>query len=189
MSDDLLVASSGSVLAPPPDRCHFFVKRKKRNCRMLVKPGKKFCGEHALEKDNPDFANPNLSVKRIPCPYDPKHSCEEARLESHMLKCRAKPVPLPDYCEKGVNGSFGEDPSEKATTIGSVTDEKLMSVIDTIDRVFATLEKKFTVSILSHPVVEDHMKDPSFGPSVLKHLKQNSSILGLLESNDLLQVG
>ena len=28
-------------------RCHFFVQRKKRNCRMMVKSGHKFCGEHA----------------------------------------------------------------------------------------------------------------------------------------------
>ena len=29
-------------------RCTFFVLRKKRSCRMFVKPGKSFCGEHTL---------------------------------------------------------------------------------------------------------------------------------------------
>ncbi len=36
------------------DRCAHFVQRKKRTCRMMIKPGKKYCGEHAnLEEEVP----------------------------------------------------------------------------------------------------------------------------------------
>lgn len=184
------MSEAAAIGGDPDERCHFFVKRKKRNCRMLVKPGKKFCGEHALDKDNPDFQNPNLSVKRIPCPYDPKHSCEETKLESHLKKCRAKPLPPPIYCEKGINGSFEEDSGdEKPLRIGTVSDEKLMAVIGTIERVYETIKEHFTERILTHPVVEEEMQDhPSFGPSVRKHLKQNSSLLGHLNEAELLKV-
>lgn len=34
------------------DRCSFFVLRKKRKCKMMVRPGKRFCGEHAHLEDD-----------------------------------------------------------------------------------------------------------------------------------------
>ena len=43
-------------------------------------------------------------------------------------------------------------------------------------------------NILSHEAVEAEMKDPSFGPAALKHLKQNSSLIGLLKQKRLLEV-
>ena len=42
---------NGQDLAAAEDRCNFFVQRKKRNCRMMVKPGKRFCGEHGLHEE------------------------------------------------------------------------------------------------------------------------------------------
>ena len=41
--------------------------------------------------------------KRIPCPLDPKHSCAESRLESHLKKCPAKQQFQPSYISKQVN--------------------------------------------------------------------------------------
>jgi hypothetical protein len=42
---------SDSMIFYVDERCAFFVQRKKRNCRMMVKPGKRFCGEHAFHEE------------------------------------------------------------------------------------------------------------------------------------------
>ena len=41
----------GRLAESENDRCAHFVQRKKRTCRMMVKPGKRFCGEHATEEE------------------------------------------------------------------------------------------------------------------------------------------
>lgn len=59
--------------------CGYVVPNKKRPCRMLVKSGKRFCGEHAmLEEGNGSSAEDHReeeekksSKARMPCPYDP----------------------------------------------------------------------------------------------------------------------
>ena len=52
--------------------CMYFVKRKRRYCRMIVKEGKKYCGEHqpvSLEFNHSD--KEGSENKRIKCPLDP----------------------------------------------------------------------------------------------------------------------
>jgi hypothetical protein len=44
---DVKRVKTGQLATADADRCTFFVLRKKRSCRMMVKPGKRFCGEHA----------------------------------------------------------------------------------------------------------------------------------------------
>lgn len=54
--------------------CGYTVPTKKRPCRMLVKVGKKFCGEHAVleQNDTPADGTQPTEYARMPCPYDPK---------------------------------------------------------------------------------------------------------------------
>lgn len=43
----------GAAMAAPepePGRCAHFVLRKRRFCRMVPAPGRRFCGEHGLEE-------------------------------------------------------------------------------------------------------------------------------------------
>ena len=62
------MASSESIVV---NTCAYFVPRKKRHCKMTVRSGKKFCGEHAvLEKD--DVIVEENNAARMPCPYDSK---------------------------------------------------------------------------------------------------------------------
>ena len=52
------------------NHCMYFVRRKRRYCRMTVKKGKKYCGEHqnvSSELNCPEA----LENKRITCPLDP----------------------------------------------------------------------------------------------------------------------
>lgn len=64
------------------ETCSYFLQAKKRNCRMSVKSGRKFCGEHAAfenfqnsdEKtnDNSSKTSKTSRYERVDCPYDPK---------------------------------------------------------------------------------------------------------------------
>ena len=43
---DSFLDSSQNIIRPDPGACGFYVQRKKRFCRMIVKPGAQYCGEH-----------------------------------------------------------------------------------------------------------------------------------------------
>lgn len=49
------------------NHCQYFVVRKKRFCRMTLKNGQKYCGEHQ-PSSNEDELSDNM---RISCPLDP----------------------------------------------------------------------------------------------------------------------
>lgn len=52
-----------------PPHCNHFVSRKKRYCRMTVRPGEQFCGEHQPARGANDTESDKI---RIVCPLDPK---------------------------------------------------------------------------------------------------------------------
>lgn len=59
-------------MMPEQNHCLYFVKRKKRYCRMTVKKGNKYCGEHqesALR--TPEAVEDVIKFKRVKCPLDP----------------------------------------------------------------------------------------------------------------------
>ena len=74
-------------------------------------------------------------------------------------------------------------------SIRDVDDEKLMNVINRVNAVFES-EVNVVDEIRNHSVVEDEMAKNSsyFGPEVIKHLTQNSSLLGSLSAEELLNV-
>ena len=170
-------------------RCSYIVPRKKRNCRMLVKPGKKFCGEHDVVKSINEL-NTNshrITSNRIVCPNDSKHTCNANKLEKHLLVCPSRPKPTPKYSLKGANTSLEEYKNiENHLTLNSISDDHLMNVIEKIENLYKTecFEDNISKSILSHKEVEAYVsQNPAFGPAALKHLKQNSSLLANLEKD------
>lgn len=53
--------------------CKHFVSRKKRYCRMTVKEGEDYCGEHQIEGNRTNETGKiGESKKRIVCPLDNK---------------------------------------------------------------------------------------------------------------------
>lgn len=54
----------GRLAESESDRCAYFVQRKKRTCRMMVKPGKRFCGEHATEEEGADLHREGKTLQR-----------------------------------------------------------------------------------------------------------------------------
>ena len=120
------VEAGARVIRPEPGSCAFYVQRKKRFCcpfainnsrtkfrfcKMSVKPGAQYCGEHSpipiTEQDLGRFqtfvgvdssnhlklttpGNKPISELRVPCPYDPKHTCFASKMEKHLRICNSK---------------------------------------------------------------------------------------------------
>eukprot|EP00095_Tigriopus_kingsejongensis_P007790 maker-scaffold370_size193435-snap-gene-0.31 protein:Tk07790 transcript:maker-scaffold370_size193435-snap-gene-0.31-mRNA-1 annotation:"trna:m x modification enzyme trm13 homolog" len=170
-------------------RCQYMVPRKKRLCRMLVKPDRKYCGEHAHHEPHPPQTEGGLDVSaRLPCPYDPEHTVKPSKLAGHLPKCRSRPAPKPEYCQAGVNVPSPPDATGRQLTIHQVGDEPLMGLIERVEHLYATqVEHAVQRLILDHPVLQAELGRPFYGPAVLKHLKQNASLLGHLQANRLLE--
>ena len=170
-----------------PTRCSYVVPRKKRNCRMLVKPGKKYCGEHDITKsiDKVNNHSDGATDIRIVCPNDSKHTCNSNRLEKHLKVCPSKPKPVPEFCSKGINSAPRPiNETKNKLTVGSATDKQLIDIIKRIEKFYKDqcFDERIKTEILTHNVVESHiLENPDFGPAALKHLKQNSSLLAYLE--------
>lgn len=54
--------------------CKHFVRRKKRFCRMTLKKGQEYCGEHLPKPEEQEYEpkTENATDRRIECPLDPK---------------------------------------------------------------------------------------------------------------------
>lgn len=52
------------------NHCMYFVQRKKRYCRMTVKKGNKYCGEHQEVSLQFSTDKDRVENKRIKCPLD-----------------------------------------------------------------------------------------------------------------------
>jgi len=187
---------SQTIIRPEPGACGFYVQRKKRFCRMIVKPGAQYCGEHQpLPVTEHELGMKPISQLRVPCPYDPKHTCFATKMERHLKICNSKPLAvLPDYLVPGVNSGDGRPLDEKQgkekLTVSTVSDEKLINIIGQLMSTYKKyVEGQIKLEPLEHTVLEEELNKPEYGPSVLKHLIQNSSLLGQLDKSGLLENG
>lgn len=188
---------SGPVIQrPEPGQCGFYVQRKKRFCRMVVKPGAQYCGEHTpLPSTEQELGMKPICELRVPCPYDPKHTCFATKMEKHLKICNSKPpLILPQYIVQGINSGAGRPADTKLNkeklTIGNVSDEKLINIIGQLMSTYKKfVEGKIIMESLEHTAMEEELNKPEYGPSVLKHLIQNSSLLGQLDKSGLLENG
>ncbi|KAK0410993.1 hypothetical protein QR680_005421 [Steinernema hermaphroditum] len=161
------------------NRCTYILPKKKRKCRMMVKNGKRFCGEHAIhdpsEKD------------RIPCPLDPKHTVATNELEDHLAhRCNARISSGDPWIVENINvvSQKTEDSDEEFRP----SEEELAEVIELVEKGYATAESVVKTRILEAPLVEKHLNEVlgTVNATHIKHLKQISSIIGNLLADDLL---
>jgi len=171
---------------PEAGNCHFFVQRKKRFCKMTVKSGADYCGEHTPVTDQ--MADSEL---RVPCPYDPKHTCAASRIEKHLKICNFKPPDkLPEYLVPGINRGSSSLKDKEKMALSQVPDEKLINIIGMLMTTYkATIEGNIELEYLEHSVLQEELNNPEYGPGVLKHLIQNASLLGHLKASGLLDLG
>jgi len=189
------------IIRPEPGRCGFYVQRKKRFCRMIVKPGHQYCGEHKpLPASEQELGMKPICELRVPCPYDPKHTVFASKMERHLKICNSKPLAiLPDYFKPGINSGEDdpntavkevEDKKKEKLTIANVSDEKLINIIGQLMSTYKKyVEGQIENEPLEHSVIEEELNKPEYGPSVLKHLIQNSSLIGHLDKSSLLENG
>ena len=68
----------GREAGPRPGRCAFFLEKKNRYCSMRPAPGKQYCGVHESEALSASIGAGSASSvgvrRRIPCPFDPRHT-------------------------------------------------------------------------------------------------------------------
>ncbi|XP_015121708.1 tRNA:m(4)X modification enzyme TRM13 homolog isoform X2 [Diachasma alloeum] len=157
------------------EHCQYFVKRKKRYCRMTVKKGNKFCGEH-MEVSGEITVHEDK--KRVFCPIDNSHTCYESRLEKHLKVCNAKKMidAKPVYIVDGINrGDVLENPEHVSLSL--LEESVVESVIRRVEAAHVDLPE-IEELILQHEVLDSEVNNPIYGSNTRKHLIQNSSLLG-----------
>ncbi|XP_060890741.1 tRNA:m(4)X modification enzyme TRM13 homolog isoform X1 [Labrus mixtus] len=170
------------MAAPMHSRCGFFVEKKKRFCKMIVARGKVFCGEHATMEGGVS--------RRIVCPLDPKHTVSEDKLDKHLKKCNSREKPKPVFYVENINaGSADGNDMLRQVSLGELSRSQLESLVEKLKAGVKGLQCDVEDSVLSHPVVQEELTNPKNGDSAHKHLKQQSSILGHLETRGLLGRG
>lgn len=155
---------------------------------MIVKTGKRFCGEHAnFEKEDVTVEENNAA--RMPCPFDPNHSCYVSQLDKHLKKCNSKPQPQPDYIQKDINVFDSSVESETKVALVSLSDEELLKFIERVSKVHQEHVGTLTISVGHHKVLEPILNELKESRGSWRHVNQNSSILCNMEQSDLLKRG
>ncbi|KAI8440739.1 LOW QUALITY PROTEIN: hypothetical protein MSG28_009078 [Choristoneura fumiferana] len=194
-------------------QCQFFVQRKKRLCRMTVKPGRRYCGEHepqpateAGEVRHVSSANTAPTAidsshiqtiiklvppvdKRIPCPNDPKHTCYASKLVKHLAICNARRTEQPAYIVENINAPEALESCARRP-LSAVPRDELIKLIDKINHLYAKyLEDHITMEPPQpiHHTVAGEFAEPDRTESSLRHLRQTSALLWLAEREGLVQ--
>lgn len=170
------------------NKCKHFVARKKRFCKMTVKSGQEYCGEHQKisDKTSPDGNQLGL---RIVCPLDRKHTCYAHNLKKHLKICNARLKTVEAYIVKDFNYKDNpNDPDDDFKLLNEFNTNEIKETIKKVDNVYKNLiEGQITEKLTEFKLIEEEMSKPEFGDKTKKHLKQASSILGLLKENNLMQ--
>ncbi|XP_014486542.1 PREDICTED: tRNA:m(4)X modification enzyme TRM13 homolog [Dinoponera quadriceps] len=167
------------------DHCMHFVARKRRYCRMTVRAGKRYCGEHQQNVNDPDVAE---NDRRVKCPLDSTHTCYQSRLTKHLTVCNAKRRmdAQPTFIVERVNLDKEDMVAPTRVPLSRLDELVVEAVIKKIHLAYEKLPE-FTQAILQHNVLKDRLNDKTCGNRLRKHLLQNASLLGHLEQAGLVQ--
>ncbi|XP_067632582.1 tRNA:m(4)X modification enzyme TRM13 homolog [Eurosta solidaginis] len=174
--------------------CAHWVQRKKRFCRMTVKAGHKYCGEHhpAVDSAVSEQAGTYTGNSRVPCPLDEKHTVFKKNLQKHLKICNARDKgELPAYIEKGINAGVNDVdpyPDHSKLRIHDLPDEEFQKIIENIKILYVKFIEN-TIGYLHqhHKLLDTELTNPIYGPETRKHLVQAAALLGILESEQQLQ--
>ncbi|KYM97908.1 tRNA guanosine-2'-O-methyltransferase TRM13 like protein [Cyphomyrmex costatus] len=142
--------------------CMHFIERKKRFCRMTVRKGCQYCGEHQQDV---------TGNERVPCPLDPT----QQRLDMQ-----------PAFVIEGTNLDNETIAAPPRVPLSQLDESVVGMVIRKIHAAYDELPE-FSQAILRHNVLEDKLNDETSGSKVRKHLLQTASLLGHLEQAGLVQ--
>ncbi|KAI7863848.1 methyltransferase TRM13-domain-containing protein [Spinellus fusiger] len=190
-------------IPPPPTRpqqCHFYVARKSRYCSLPAKRTNKYCGEHLAEQQKSGEID---TMRRIPCPYDPSHTIFERNLEHHLnTRCNARPKDNEQFYSLNVNCtlSLSEEELEFQRSIqlhknmysqpwiariqlSQLPVNELNALAHKIESIYKEHVPVIRQEILTHDAISSLRTAERF----IKHLDQQSSLLGHMEKKGMLQ--
>jgi len=155
---------------------------------MIVKTGKRFCGEHAsFEKEEVTIEENNAA--RMPCPFDPNHSCYVSQLNKHLKKCNSKPQPQPDYIQKDTNVFDTSIGDEIKIPLDSLSNEELLKLIEKVSKIHQEHVGTLSLSVGHHQVLKPILSGLKESRGSWRHVNQNSSILYNMEQTGILKKG
>lgn len=167
--------------------CKFFVKRKKRYCRITPATNEEFCGEHLPVDKNPwNIVNPDHA--RIVCPLDSKHTVYEKNLKKHLKICNAAIKDRPPYIVAGLNAGHEMNIKTIELKLSDMDTELLNKVIEKINQIYDkyNIDDKITDLIVQHHSLDTELSNKEYGNETRKHLIQTAAIIGYLEHYKLL---
>jgi len=179
------ILSKNNIKPAKDGRCGFFVKRKQRFCKMLPAKGDNYCAEHLCEDKE---KNGTDEKKRVPCPVDPKHTVFVDRLAKHIKKCNATiktQVPYyKQYANSGIKDYVYTD--EEKLPLSSVDANDLQALINKLKSIYSQLNQCISQKTSLHSVLDEERHIPHYGPTVLKHLTQQASLIQIMEDAKIL---
>lgn len=170
--------------------CKFFVKRKKRYCRLTRAKNSEYCGEHipltenSLKIVDANDSTPKHNV-RVPCPLDPKHTVCARKLHNHLKICNALVKDRPDFIVPGLNAGLNVANDSNESTdfkLCDVDKEIVDQIVDKIQKLYELhkIDERIDDLTASHPLLESELNNQEYGYETLRHLTQTSTILGYL---------
>ncbi|CAD6992397.1 tRNA:m(4)X modification enzyme TRM13 homolog [Ceratitis capitata] len=173
--------------------CAHWVYRKKRFCKMTVKTGQKYCGEHqpAAELISAEDEIASEVNFRIPCPLDPKHTVFKKKLQKHLKICNAREKgDCPAYIEKGINvgEEAADSPGYSKLKLHELPDVEFYTIVERVKELYAQFVENNIDSLnVQHKLLDAELANTSFGPEARKHLLQAAALLGILDNDNQLQ--
>ncbi|CAG7726199.1 unnamed protein product [Allacma fusca] len=176
---------SKEIKEPARRPCKFYVARKKRYCRVgVLRNNDDYCAEHSINQGEENEDN-----KRIPCPFDPAHTCYEKLLSMHLKKCNMRPKEPKEYFSQGINSDDICDTTngDGPITLAEMSVEELRTLISLVRSVHKEYVPQIPQKFGFHPDLGSEMLRTDVGESLMKHLVQNSSLLSILDESKLLK--
>ncbi|XP_050682846.1 tRNA:m(4)X modification enzyme TRM13 homolog isoform X2 [Leptidea sinapis] len=127
-----------------------------------------------------------MNDTRVPCPYDPKHTCFANKLDKHLRICNARQQENPEYIETNINSPA--EPSNHRQPLKDVPLEILNQVIDKINVLYekyieGNIEELSEREI--HSVLREEYMQNGRTESSLRHLRQVSQLMWIVEDEGL----
>lgn len=189
-SDQIDASTTAASAAINAAACQFFVKRKKRYCRLTPAKNEIYCGEHLpvtqITKSETGTTSDDTTVKRnarVPCPLNPKHTVCARKLHKHLKICNSLVKNCPDYIVRGLNaGSDETAPNVGDFKLADIDADTIDKIIEKINRLYAmhNIDEKIVELTVTHPLLESELANDAYGHETLRHLIQTSTILGYL---------
>ncbi|EGC38742.1 hypothetical protein DICPUDRAFT_148568 [Dictyostelium purpureum] len=184
--------------------CLFWIVNKKKHraefCKFKRTKDSTFCTIHkTIDNTTTDTATPtkNEGKKdtsiRIVCPLDPTHTIYKHNLKKHLKGCSGTKLnqreahllisKQQDFYKENVNNLNGNEKLDSnSLALSQVTNEELELIAHKLDQFF---EKYYPNGIKVSNNIHKTFNNLFNQEQILKHIQQESSIISLLELNNL----